>query len=140
MPPRHPISVFDGHEVANQPPALSDYNLFDSDPILGAAMVREGAGWAAQRLHDFGAVMGSEHVAELAEQANRHVPELRAFDRSGRRIDEVSYHPAYHELMRLAKAHEVHSIAWTAAEPGGHAAHMGWNICCPGGSRCCPLP
>ncbi|MGQ0486243.1 MAG: acyl-CoA dehydrogenase family protein [Hyphomicrobiales bacterium] len=140
MPPRQPIAVFDSHEVTNQPPPLVDYNLFDSDPILGAAVAREGAGWAAQKLHAFGAVLGSERVAELAEAANRHPPELRVFDRSGCRIDEVLYHPAYHELMQLAKAHEVHSIAWTAAEPGGHVAHMGLEylliqaeagVCCP---------
>ncbi len=140
MPPRQPISVFDSHEVANQPPVLTDYNLFDSDPVLGAAVAREGAGWAAQKLHNFGAALGTEHVAELAEAANRYPPELRAFDPSGRRIDEVSYHPAYHELMQLAMTHEVHSIAWTAAEPGGHVAHMGLEylliqaeagVCCP---------
>ncbi len=140
MPPRQPISVFDSHEVTNQPPPLADYNLFDSDPVLAAAVGREGAGWAVPKLHAFGAALGSERVAELAEAANRHPPELRVFDRSGRRFDEVSYHPAYHELMRLAKAHEVHSIAWTAAEPGGHVAHMALEylliqaeagVCCP---------
>ena len=140
MPPRQPIAVFDSHEVVNQPPPLADYNLFDSDPILRAAVAREGAGWATDRLHAFGAVLGSGPVADLAEAANRHPPELRAFDRSGRRIDEVDYHPAYHELMRLAKSHEVHSIAWTAPEPGGHVAHMALEylliqveagVCCP---------
>jgi len=140
MPHRLPISVFDSHEVTNQPPPLADYNLFDTDPILGSAMAREGAGWAAQKLYDFGAALGTAHVVELAEAANRHAPELRAFDRYGQRIDEVSYHPAYHELMRLAKSHEVHSIAWTAATPGGHVAHMGLEyllvqaeagVCCP---------
>ena len=140
MPPRQPIAVFDSHEVANQPPPLADYNLYDSDPILRAAVAREGAGWATEKLQAFGAVLGSESVAGLAEAANRHPPELRAFDSSGRRIDEVDYHPAYHELMRLAKSHEVHSIAWTAAKPGGHVAHMALEylliqveagVCCP---------
>lgn len=28
-------------------------------------------------------------VAKLAEQANRHVPELRAYDRYGHRVDQV---------------------------------------------------
>ena len=66
MPPRCPISVFDGHEVANQPPPLADHNLFDSDPVLGAAVAREGAGWAADKCHAFGAVLGSERVATYA--------------------------------------------------------------------------
>jgi putative acyl-CoA dehydrogenase len=140
MPPRLPIAVFDSHEVLNQPPPLAGYNLFDSDPILGAAMEREGAGWARDRLRTFGAVLGSERVAELATAANRYPPELRSFDRFGRRLDEVAFHPAYHELMTLAKTHEVHSIAWTANQSGGHAAHMALEymlvqaepgVCCP---------
>jgi len=140
MPPRQPISVFDSHEVTNQPPPLVDYNLFDSDPILRAALEREGGGWAAARASAFGARLGSEQVAELAESADRHPPELRSFDRFGHRLDEVVYHPAYHELMALAKSQEVHSIAWTAARPGGQVVHMALEyllaqveagVCCP---------
>lgn len=140
MPPRQPISVFDNHEVMNQPPPLVDCNLFETDPILGAALEREGAGWAVDKLAAFGRLTGSEHVAELAAAANRHLPELRVFDGAGRRLDEVTYHPAYHELMGIAKAHEVHSIAWTSARGGGHVAHMALEyllvqaepgVCCP---------
>ncbi|MGD9535557.1 MAG: acyl-CoA dehydrogenase family protein [Alphaproteobacteria bacterium] len=140
MPPRQPLSVFDSHEVTNQPPPLVDYNLFDSDPVLRAALAREGAAWAEDKVRAFGAALGSERVAELADAANRHPPELRAFDRYGRRIDEVVYHPAYHELMALAKSHEVHSIAWREARLGGHVAHMALEyllvqaepgVCCP---------
>jgi putative acyl-CoA dehydrogenase len=140
MPPRQPISVFGSHEVFNQPPLLVDYNLFDSDPILRAAVTREGAGWAKEKLQAFGALMGSERVAELATAANRFPPELKTFDRFGRRLDEVAFHPAYHELMALVKAHEVHSIAWTANQSGGHVAHMALEymlvqaepgVCCP---------
>lgn len=140
MPPRQPISVFDSHEVLNQPPPLADYNLFDSDPVLRAAVSREGAGWAKDRLQGFGAVFGSEKVIELANAANHYPPELKSFDRFGRRLDEVGFHPAYHDLMTLAKTHEVHSIAWTARQSGGHAAHMALEymlvqaepgICCP---------
>ena len=140
MPPRRPISVFDSHEVTNQPPPLAGYNLFDGDPILRQALEREGAGWAADKVRAFGAVLGSERVTELAEAAERYPPELRTFDRFGRRLDEVVYHPAYHELMSLAKAHEVHSIAWTATQSGGQVAHMALEyllvqaepgVCCP---------
>ena len=131
---------FGTQEVTNQPPPLPDHDLFTSDPILTAALRREGAGWAAGRARALGHVLGSEAVSALAEAANRHPPELKAFDRSGRRIDEVVFHPAYHDLMRLAKTHEVHSIAWTAERPGGHMAHMALEyllvqaeagVCCP---------
>ena len=140
MPPRDPISALDTHEVTNQPPALGGYNLYDSDVVLKEALRREGAGWAEDKVRALGAVAGSERVVQLGDAANRYVPELRAFDRFGQRIDEVEYHPAYHELMALAKKHEVHSIAWTAGRPGGHVAHMALEyllvqadagVCCP---------
>ena len=37
-------------EVTNQPPPLENYNLFSSDVILGEALKRENAGWAAAEL------------------------------------------------------------------------------------------
>jgi len=140
MAPRLPMSSLGSHDVTNQPPPLPAYNLFDRDPILGAALDREGAAWAADRVRAFGAAMGSDRVADFADAANRYPPELHAFDRFGHRIDEVAYHPAYHELMALAKSHEVHSIAWTAGKSGGHVAHMALEyllvqaeagVCCP---------
>lgn len=140
MPPRAPIATLETHEVTNQPPPIAAYNLFDADPILRAALRREGAGWAERRVRDFGAALGEEAVPALAEAANRYPPELRAFDRFGHRIDEVEYHPAYHALMTLAKRHEVHSIAWTAGREGAHVAHMALEyllvqaeagVCCP---------
>src|SRR5258708_18985935 len=140
MAPRLPIGSLGSHDVTNQPPPLPAHNLFDGDLILRTALDREGAAWAADRVRAFGAALGGDRVAELADAANRYPPELRAFDRFGHRIDEVAYHPAYHELMALAKSHEVHSIAWTAEKRGGHVAHMALEyllvqaeagICCP---------
>jgi putative acyl-CoA dehydrogenase len=140
MPHREPISKLDTHEVTNQPPPIPEFNWFEADPILQQALQREGAGWAAEKVRALAKILGSEHTAELVRAANRFPPELQTFDRFGRRIDEVEYHPAYHELMRLAKTHEVHSIAWTASRPGGHVAHMALEyllvqadagVCCP---------
>ena len=140
MPPRDPITEFDTHEVTNQPPPLVDYNLFGADSVLRQAVDREGGAWAGPRLEAFGALLGSERVLALGEQANRFPPELRAFDRYGRRIDEVEFHPAYHELMTLGIEHQVHSIAWRAPESGGHVVHgaliylmmqVEAGVCCP---------
>ncbi len=139
MPPRDPITQFDTHEVTNQPPPLVDYNLYDRDPILRQALRREGAAPYEKKLHAFGAALGSEAVLKLGETANRHGPELRSFDRYGQRIDEVEFHPAYHELMALGIKHEVPSIAWHG-KPGGHVAHTALEyllvqaeagVCCP---------
>ena len=63
----------------------------------------------------------------LANQANRATPELRTHDRSGHRIDEVDYHPAYHELMQLAFGNGLHSLAWTATDRGGFVARAALN-------------
>ena len=123
MQPQAPVAAFAAHEVLNQPPPLENYNLFDRDAPLAEALHREGAGWAEERVRALGELTGSAHMIELGHQANRFPPELRLFDRFGHRIDEVTFHPAYHELMGLWREHELHSIAWTAGRPGGHVAH-----------------
>ena len=94
-PPREPGSG-DGHEthqVENQPPALEDYNVFESDTALKEGIVREGGQWGLPRLTEFGALVGSARVIALGYQANRFPPVLRTHDRFGRRIDEVEFHP-----------------------------------------------
>lgn len=116
------MQTTDTHEVTNQPPPLGDVNLYDIDLPLREGLAREGAEWAEERVRSYGGVMGSERVMELGREANRFTPELRAFDRYGHRIDEVSYHPAWHELMSLAMAHEVHALPWRESR---HGAHVG---------------
>ena len=110
------------HDVVNQPPPLVNINLYDLDVVLKEALCREGEEWVKDKAHKFGKIMGSQHCINLAFEANCHLPELHAFDRYGHRIDEVHYHPAYHELMKLAIENEIHSIAWNS-EKGGHVAH-----------------
>ena len=87
------------HEVLNQPPPLRGYNLFDSDRALGEALEREGGGWAADRARQLGAIAGGEAI-DWGVQANAYPPVLRTHDRYGHRIDEVEFHPAWHELLR----------------------------------------
>ena len=127
------------HDVANQSSPLVNINVFDSDLVLKEALNREGANWAVDRAHEFGQLIGSEHCINLAFEANRNIPELKAFNRNGYRIDEVHYHPAYHELMKIAIENEIHSIAWTSKK-GGHVAHTALEfmfgqieqgVCCP---------
>ncbi|TMC24097.1 MAG: hypothetical protein E6J33_01570 [Chloroflexi bacterium] len=52
-------------------------------------------------LTDMGAV-ASQRMDELAQIANRQGPVLKQFDKRGQRVDEVIFHPAYHELERIA--------------------------------------
>ncbi len=140
MSARNPVSQLATHDVTNQPPPLEDYNLYDQDAALSEALHREGAGWAEDRVRALGAELGSARVAELATQANRYGPELKTFDRFGHRIDEVTFHPAYHDMMTLGMKHGIPSIAWTADKPGGHVAHTAMEfmlaqvepgVCCP---------
>ena len=108
--------------VFNQPPPLEDYNLFDSDCALREAVNREGGGWINAEAHKLGQVLGKPETINLGVLANRFVPELRTHDRFGYRIDEVVYHPAYHELMRIGIAAQTHSLPWMEKRPGAHVA------------------
>ena len=66
--------------------------------------------------------MGSAEVLALGRDANRHPPELTAFDRFGHRIDEVAFHPAWHALMAISMEHAVHALPWREPRRGAHVA------------------
>ena len=123
MPTHGPIDALPTHHVHNVPGALEDYDLFATDHCLRDAVAREAGPWAVQPCADLGARLGTAEVLALGATANQHGPQLRTFDRYGRRIDEVEFHPAYHALMNLAVEHGVPSIAWTEPNRGAHAAH-----------------
>jgi putative acyl-CoA dehydrogenase len=109
------------HQVHNQVPPLAGYDVAD-DPVLLAAADREGAGWALASLHELGRLAGSAATAEQARLANEHPPVLRSHDRWGNRIDEVEFHPAWHELMTTAIGHGLHAAPWADQRPGAHVA------------------
>ncbi len=110
------------HEIFNQPPPLENYNLFSGDRALAEALVREGAGWARAELTEFGARLGQAETIEAGRLANRHPPEFEPFDRFGRRIDKVSFHPAWHEMLGLSMSQGLHSSPWAEPKPGAHVA------------------
>ncbi len=116
------MSGYATHEVRNQPPPLENFNGWESDAPLRDAVAAFGAGWAAERLGACGARIGAAHVQELARLANRYPPELRTYDRYGHRIDEVAFHPAWHELLRLLRSDEVHALGWAEPRPGAQLA------------------
>ena len=133
-------TVITTHEVTNQPPPLVDYDLFSNNVPLVEALrahmpeerasgeserVSEGHGsgegrrWAEQRCSEVGRIWGSAEVQEWGRLANENPPRLRTHDRYGNRIDEVEFHPAYHQLMALSSEHELHSLPWTTDREGG---------------------
>ncbi len=117
------------HEVSNQPPPLTDYNLFTADAALVEAVRREGAEWDEARISAVGELAGSEQLRALGAQANENPPRLRTHDRFGNRVDEAEFHPAWHELLGVAVEHELHSSPWKDPRPGAHVARGAAFIC-----------
>jgi putative acyl-CoA dehydrogenase len=117
------------HEVFNQPPPLVGYNVFEADAPLVEAVRREGADWAEERIAAVGEQAGGEHAQTLGRLANENPPRLRTHDRYGNRVDEVEFHPAWHELMAMAVGHELHSSPWKDPRPGAHVARGAAFMC-----------
>ncbi len=129
----------DTHEVTNQPEnrADLDLDLWANDPAL-----RDHAGAAradVAHLAEFGATMGRADMRAAGRAANAHPPEAVLFDAGGRRLDEVRYHPAYHDLMRAGIGAGYAALPWEGAA-GGHATHAAMvyvtsqvepGVCCP---------
>jgi putative acyl-CoA dehydrogenase len=115
-------ATYSPEAVFNQPPPLEDYNLFESDCALKEAVHREGGGWIDAEASKFGELLGKPETINLGVLPNRFTPELRTHDRFGNRIDEVVYHPAYHELLRIGIEAQTHSLPWREKRPGAHVA------------------
>ena len=123
MTPFRPLAALPTHEVVNMPPHLGDQDLWRDDAALREGVEREGGGWARDKLAAFGRVAGAAETFEKADLANRHLPELESFDRYGMRIDQVAFHPSYHELMAIAIENEVPSFAWRHPRSGSQVVH-----------------
>jgi putative acyl-CoA dehydrogenase len=116
---RHsPLST---HQVSNQPPPLAGHDVAADQALLTAVSACE-ADWVLPELHELGRLAGSAQVADLARLANVHSPVLRTHDRYGHRIDEVEFHPAWHQLMTTAVSHGLHATPWASDQPGTHVA------------------
>jgi putative acyl-CoA dehydrogenase len=134
------------HQVTNQPPPLVGYDA-SADPALHDALRAfhpdsrpdpDAAGphsagpdaaslgapdspeTALAQLRGIGRLAGSERAQELGRLANENPPKLRTHDRYGHRIDEVEFHPAWHELMTTAIEHGLHAAPWRGDRPGAH--------------------
>ena len=116
------------HEVSNQPPLFEDVDLFESDVALREALMREGAGWAVDRVRDCGVVAGSAEAQEHARRAEHNVPRLRTHDRHGHRIDQVESDPSWHWLLRGAVEREIHARPWRTPRPGAHVARAALEL------------
>ena len=101
------------HVVENLPEPLVNYNAFETDAALQTALNNHGASSIIHReLSRFGEICGSAETIELGFSANATKPELHTHDRYGHRVDEIRFHPAYHQLMALSMEHGIHSSHW----------------------------
>jgi putative acyl-CoA dehydrogenase len=128
------------HEVTNQVPVLTGHDMA-ADPALLEALHREGAAWAEDELHDIGKLAGSEQAQTWGRVANENPPKLLTHDRVGNRIDEVEFHPYWHDLMDIAVSHGLHAAPWQSDRSGAHVARAAkflvWAQVEPG--HTCPI-
>jgi putative acyl-CoA dehydrogenase len=117
------------HEVVNQPPPLVDYNVFETDTVLGEAARREGAEWDLERITAVGEYAGSAAAQELGRLANENPPKLRTHDRYGNRVDIPEFHPSWHQLMSVGVGFELHGSPWKDPRPGAHVARGAAFMC-----------
>jgi putative acyl-CoA dehydrogenase len=110
------------HTVANQATPLTGVDVFSSNLPLVEATEREGAGWISERASALGHLVGGEPQQLWGRLANENKPVLHTHDRYGNRIDEVEFHPAWHQLMTMGVEHELHALPWTSEDPTAHAA------------------
>ncbi len=112
----------------NQVPELKNYNLCTSDPALKNIvrnMVSKCGGGASvlEELIEQGGVLGSENTLRLADDANRYPPELHTHSRTGERIDVVKFHPAWHQLMALARHNGIANRCFSDENPASWVAY-----------------
>ncbi len=141
MKPRSPIAELPTHEVLNMPPHMGDQNLWSDDQALREWAISQGGTDHIAHMAHVGQLAGLDETFDKANQANRHGPELRAFDRYGMRTNAVEFHPAYHDLMDLAISNKAHNFAW---HNEGNAGHLGQSVltymfCQPEGGVMCPM-
>ncbi|MDE1462229.1 acyl-CoA dehydrogenase family protein [Spartinivicinus poritis] len=107
------------HQVFNQPTPLENYNVFSSDLTLQHWMQGFAGGWGHSRCVAYGKAVGHE-LLQAGFLANKYKPEFNSHDRFGHRIDQVDYHPAYHQLMKAAIESGYHQLPWQQPSEGAH--------------------
>src|SRR5207302_9146664 len=99
----------------------------------------EGGGWARERVSALGATSASRQSIDAARLANENPPRLLTHNRYGNRIDEVEFHPAWHELLGLSVEHELHALPWRDPQPGAHVARAALFMQIPEAGVGCPI-
>src|SRR6266849_4527474 len=109
-------------------PDTSGINFYSADPDLSFLLRRHLSAEDDHRAQPILVEMGtvaSQKMDELAVIANRQGPVLMQYDKRGQRVDEVIFHPAYHELARSAYqdfaiaacSHREGALSWPGHVP-----------------------
>ncbi|GAA2246410.1 acyl-CoA dehydrogenase family protein [Streptomyces amakusaensis] len=109
------------HTVTNQAPPLVGYDVYTSDRALTEAVERHIPPSLAEPVHQelaqLGRTAGSAETQDWGFSANENPPRLHTHDRYGNRVDEVTFHPAWHRLLGHAVSAGL-TDAWST--PSGH--------------------
>ena len=108
---------------------LVDYDPLGSDPALQAALARAQAHRWLPGLQQHARTVSSAAFAQLADQANRHPPQLQPWDARGRRIDQVEFHPAWHQVLAHYRAQQLIDMPFADAPANApiHTASGRWT-------------
>jgi putative acyl-CoA dehydrogenase len=112
---------------------LVGHDPIAGDTVLAEACLRHADAATLASLADLGRLAGSEQALEWGRVANENPPRLRTHDRYGHRIDEVEFHPYWHDLMRTAVENGMAGAPWAAAAGDRHAhvrravGYVGWT-------------
>src|SRR5688500_10209979 len=112
------------HEVTNQVPPLVGHDPIAGDTALAEACVRHADVATLDSLKALGALAGSAQAQEWGRLANENPPKLKTHDRYGHRVDEVEFHPHWHDLMRTAVSHGLAGAPWARQSAGEAHAHV----------------
>src|SRR3954464_3239446 len=112
------------HEVTNQVPPLTGHDPIAGDTVLAEACLRYADAATLESLSGLGRLAGSEQAQEWGRVANENPPKLRTHDRYGHRVDEVEFHPYWHELMRTAVENGLAGAPWADQVAGNPHAHV----------------
>src|SRR5438067_2022179 len=114
--------------MSNLMPDTEGVSFYSADPDLSFLLRRHLSDEDYERAQLILAHLGSvasREMDELAAEANRQGPVLVQYDNKGQRIDEVVFHPAYHELERIAYedfaiaacSHRDDALGWKGLVP-----------------------
>ena len=127
--------------TSNQTPPLVGHDVVSSDAALREAVLRHGSADVLESLVALGREAGSVEAREHGLAANEHAPRLTPYDRHGKRIDEIAFHPSWHWLMERAVGHGLQGAPWVSDDPHAHlrraAGFLAWSQTEPGHG--CPI-